>query len=145
MSGIKKSWSYEYPLTKRFDWIVTTIILMLITDAIIAFALFLADTGNFIGTLKECSFVFWIIFGVYALACLMILIMGGGKYWYSYVLTDTELIMLRNPEEIMALNHEMTVNQRIGSHVDLRSVTKLTLVGEKNEIRVRGKLIHTTV
>ena len=71
--------------------------------------------------------------------------MGKGKYLYTYLLTDTELIILRNTAELAGLNHEMTVDHKIGSHIDLNSVTKLTLVRQRNEIRVRGPLTLTTV
>ena len=144
-NDVKMSWIYDYPLTKRFDWIVTCFILVLITDAIIALAFFLAGPDNFLSNIKTFSFIFWMVFGIYFLACVITMLVHKGGYTYLYQITGNELIITETPLGSIGINHEMTVNKRIGNHVDLKRISKLTLNKSRNLIKIKGTLTLTTV
>ncbi|MDO4486475.1 MAG: hypothetical protein Q4C46_07810 [Bacillota bacterium] len=147
-SSIKKTWDYTYLLTKRYDWLVTTLIIVLITNVLIAIILAFAAVICGIGIIElliECSFIFWIIFGIYLLSCVITLLFYKGKYRYEYILTEIELKSHKGKLGIVPFNHEMTVNERIGSCFTYDSVSRLTLLRDRNEIRVRGFMTLTSV
>ena len=141
---ILKEWTYVYHLMKRFDWLVTALVMVLITNGIIALAIALADISKAAETLRACSFIFWMIFGIYLFSCLLTVLLFKGKYRYSYRLTDTELIRSTGIGDIGA-THEMTVNRRIGNCVSLDGVSKLVLDKNRNCVIIRGRLTLTTV
>lgn len=146
--NIRKKWSYTYLLTKRYDWLVTTLILVLITNALLAlifaFTAVICEKG-IIEMLIECSFIFWMIFGIYLLSCVITLLFYKGKYRYEYMLTEIELKVHKGKLGVVPFNHEMTVNERIGSCIIYDSVSRLTLLRDRNEIRVRGFMTLTSV
>ena len=141
---IKKEWVYVYPLTERFDWLATSLVFVLITNGIIALAIIFADVSRAAENLRNFSFVFWMIAGIYLLSCILTVLMFKGKYRYSYRLTDTELIRSTGMADI-GVNHEMTVNRRLGNCVTLENVSRLVLNRRRNEIRIIGKLTVTTI
>ena len=142
--NIKKTWSYSYPLLKQFDWLGTTLILSLITNGLIAIAIIAADIHRAIANLIQTGFVFWMIFGIYFLSCLIVAIAGKGYYQYHYLLTDRELIV-SGGKGAVPIDHELAVDRRIGNHVDLMSVSRLKLLRSWNKIRITGKLTATAV
>lgn len=144
-----KTWKYYYPLTKRFDWLGTVAVLVLITCVLIAAALGLAGALSGKGvfaSIIENSFTFWIIIGIYALSCIITVLYYRGGYKYEYVLTERELIVSKgkNPE-IVPFSHEMTSAARTGGRISLDSVTHLTLDRTGRRIKLRGFMTITTI
>ena len=52
------------------------------------------------------------------------------------------LMLLTNG--IVPLSHEMTINERIGNHIPYDTITKMTLLRDRNQIKIRGKLVLTS-
>lgn len=144
---VKKTWGYTYVFTKHYGWLAIIIILVLITNGIIAAVLGVAGAvfgGGALNMIIENSFVFWMIIGLYALSCGLSMLVYKGKYRYEYRLTEYAL-NTRAGVGIVPFSHEMTVNSRIGREVRYVHVSRLTLLREKNEIRIRGTMILTSV
>lgn len=146
---ITKSWKYYYPLTRRFDWLGSVAILVLITCVLIAAALglggALSGRGVFV-TIIENSFAFWMIIGIYALSCVIAVLFYRDGYRYEYTLTDSELIISRGKRlETVLLSNEMTSAMRTGKHIRLDSVTKLTYNRAGRRISLRGCMAITTI
>lgn len=142
---MKESWNYTYQLSKRFDWIISTVLLMFITDIIIIVAIFLADVNNFFNNLIANSFLFKVIFGVYLLAGILVIVTNRGELHYHYEIRNGELIITKNKLIDFSFNHELEVNRRIGNHIILNNVTKIELLEGRNEIKIKGMLILTSV
>lgn len=142
MDNKKHSWTYNYSLFKNHDWIKMICCIMVITVLLICFALFLAMPHDFIGTLTENFWVIWMIVAIYGLAVLISLIWYRKGYVYGYVLENGRLKIIRN---YVPMSHEMIVNERIGSDIDLKQVTYLKLNKGTNSIAIRGFLTLTTV
>ena len=67
---------------------------------------------------------------------------GQHKDVYDYVLENGWLKIRRN---YVPMSHEMLVNERIGSGIDLKKVSYLRLNKDTNSISIRGYLTLTTV
>lgn len=142
MENKKYSWTYNYSLFKHRDWIKTICIIVAITVFFICFALFLAEPHDFLGTLIENLWLIWMIVALYSLSVLIALIWYRKGYVYGYVLENGWLKIIT---KYVPMSHEMIVNQRIGSHIDLKQVRYLRLNKKTNSISIRGFLILTTV
>ena len=82
------------------------------------------------------------IVALYSLSVLIALIWYRKGYVYGYVLENGWLKIIT---KYVPMSHEMIVNQRIGSHIDLKQVRYLRLNKKTNSISIRGFLILTTV
>lgn len=63
-------------------------------------------------------------------------------YNYSYILYEDRLKVIK---DTVMMNHEMNVNERIGSTIVFNSVRSLKLNSDKGLIEIRGLLIWSTV
>ena len=142
MENNKYRWTYNYSLFKNHDWIKPLCCIVAITILLICFALFLAAPHDFLGTLIENFWLIWMIVAIYGLSVLISLVWYRKGYVYGYVLENGWLKIIRN---YVPMSHEMVVNERIGSNIDLKQVKYLRLNKGKNSISIRGFLILTTV
>ena len=135
-------WSYNYSLFKNRDWIKTYCYIVGITVLIICFALFIAKPHDFIGTLNENLWLIGMIVALYGLAVLIALIWYRKGYVYYYVIESGWLKVIRN---YVPMSHEMLVNERIGSDIDLKAVSYIRLHKDTDSISIRGFLTLTTI
>ena len=142
MENKKYSWTYNYSMFKHHDWIKIICTMVVITVLLICFALFLAAPHDFWGTLTENFWLIGLIVALYGLSVLIALVWYRKGYVYGYVLKNGWLKIHRS---YVPLSHEMVVNERIGSNVDLKAVSYLRLNKETNSISIRGFLTLTTV
>lgn len=142
MEDTKYSWSYNYSLLKKHDWIKPYCYIVAITVVIIGFALFIAQPHNFVGVLMENLWVFAVIVALYGISVLISLVWYRKGYTYKYDLENGWLQVFRN---YVPMNHEMIVNERIGSGIDLKKISYLKLNKEKESISMRGFLTLTTI
>ncbi|MGN8632770.1 hypothetical protein ACTNEW_14610 [Blautia sp. HCP3S3_G3] len=113
-----------------------------ITVLIICFALFIADPHDLIGTLIENLWLIGMIVALFGLAVLIALIWYRKGYVYKYVLERGWIKVDRN---YVPMSHEMVVNERIGSHIDLKTVSYIRLDKDTDSISMRGFLLLTTI
>ena len=136
------TWSYNYSLFKHRDWIKPYCYIVGISVLLIELALFLANPHDFIRTLIEYLWVIGMIVALYGLSVIIALVWYRKGYVYDYVLKDGWLKIKRN---YVPMSHEMVVNERIGSNVNLKTVSYLRLHKKTNSISIRGFLTLTTV
>ena len=142
MENKKYTWTYHYSMFKHHDWIKIICTLVAITVLLICFAFFLAAPHDFWGTLTENFWVIWMIVAIYGLSVIIALVWYRKGYVYDYVLENSWLKIRRN---YVPMSHEMLVNERIGSGIDLKNVSYLRLNKDTNSISIRGYLTLTTV
>ena len=142
MEDKKYSWDYNYSLFKQHDWIKTYCYIVAITVLIICFAFFIAQPHNFIGTLIENFWVIWMIVALYGISVLIALVWYRKGYVYGYVLENGWLRIHRN---YVPMSHEMIVNERIGSHINLKDVRYIRLNKDVDSISIKGFLTLTTI
>ncbi|MCI7179285.1 MAG: hypothetical protein MSA26_01530 [Lachnospiraceae bacterium] len=135
-------WSYNYSLFKNRDWIKIICIMVALTVFFICFALFLAAPHDFWGTLTENFWLIWMIVAIYGLSVLISLIWYRKGYVYQYVLERGWIKVNRN---YVPMSHEMIVDERIGSHIDLKTVSYIRLDKDTDSISMRGFLLLTTI
>lgn len=142
MENKKYTWTYNYSMFKHHDWIKIICTLVTITVLFICFAFFLAAPHDFWGTLTENFWVIWMIVAIYGLSVLIALVWYRKGYVYGYVLENGWLTIRRS---YVPMSHEMLVNERIGSGIDLKKASYLRLNKDTNSISIRGFLTLTTV
>ena len=142
MENKKYTWTYNYSMFKHHDWLKIICALAALTVLLICFAFFLAAPHDFWGTLTENFWVIWMIVAIYGLSVLIALVCYRKGYVYGYVLENGWLNIRRS---YVPMSHEMLVNERIGSGIDLKKVSYLRLNKDTNSISIRGYLTLTTV
>lgn len=142
MEDTKYSWSYNYSLFKKHDWIKPYCYIVAITVVIIGFAFFIARPHDFVGVLMENLWVFAMILALYGISVLISLVWYRKGYAYKYDLENGWLKVFRN---YVPMSHEMIVNERIGSGIDLKKISYLKLNKEEESISMRGFLTLTTI
>ena len=142
MENKKYSWSYNYSLFKHYDWIKITCYIVAITVLIICFALFIAEPHDFIGTLTENLWLIGMIVGIYGLSVLIALVWYRKGYVYHYSIENG---WLKVRKDYVPMSHEMIVNERIGSHIQLNNVRSIKLKKDADSISMKGFLILTTI
>lgn len=142
MENKKYSWTYNYSLTKQHDWIKPYGCVVALSLIFICFAFFIAAPHDFIGTLVENLWVIGMILALFGLSVLIAFIWYRKGYVYKYNLENGWIKVDRN---YVPVSHEMMVDERIGSQIDLKRVSYLRLNKEKDSISIRGFLTLTTV
>ena len=135
-------WFYNYSLFKNRDWIKTYCYIVGITVLIICFALFIAEPHGFIGTLIENSWLIGMIVALYGISVLIALIWYRNGYVYQY---NIENGWLKIGRSFVPMSHEMIVNERIGSQINLKDVRSIKLNKDAGFISMKGFLILTTI
>lgn len=135
-------WSYNYSLFKHRDWMKPYSCVVGITVLVICFALFLANPHDFTGTLIENIWVIAMIVALFGLAVIIALIWYRKGYVYEYVLEGSWIKVRRN---YVPMSHEMIVNERIGSSINLKTVSYIRLDKNTDSISMRGTLLLTTI
>ena len=136
------SWTYNYSLFKQHDWIKPYCYIMGITVLIICFAFFIIQPHNFTGMLLENFWVIGMIVAIYGISVVISFICYRKGYVYSYCIENGWLKIRRN---YVPMSHEMVVNERIGSHIDLKTVKYIKLDKDTESISIRGFLTLTTI
>ena len=142
MENKKYSWSYNYSLFKHYDWIKIICYIVAITVLIICFALFIAEPHDFIGTLTENLWLIGMIVGIYGLSVLIALVWYRKGYVYHYSIENG---WLKVRKDYVPMSHEMMVNERIGSHIQLKDIRSIKLKKDADSISMKGFLILTTI
>lgn len=135
-------WSYNYSLYKQRDWIKPYGCVVGITVLLICFALFIAEPHDFIGTLIENFWVIGMIVALFGLAVLIALIWYRKGYVYEYVLKGGWIKVNRN---YVPMSHEMVVNERIASRINLQTISYIRLDKDTDSISMRGFFTLTTI
>ena len=142
MENIKYSWAYNYSLFKNHDWIKTLCCIVTITVLIICFGFFIAQPHNFIGTLIENLWVIGMIVALYVISVVISFICYRKGYVYKYFIENGHLRVFKN---FVPMSHEMIVNERIGSDINLKDVRSIKLNKNADSISMKGFLILTTI
>ena len=142
MENDKYSWTYNYSLFKHHDWIKIMCFLFTLTVLIICFAFFIAQPQDFLGVLMENLWVIGMILAIYGISVLIALIWYRKGYLYRYSIENGWLKVIRG---YVPMSHEMIVNERIGSSINLKDVRSIKLDKETDSISMRGFMILTTI
>lgn len=142
MENRKYSWTYNYSLFKHHDWIKTLCCILAITVLLICFALFLAQPHDFLGVLIENLWLIGMIVALYGISVLITLIWYRKGYAYQYFIENGWLKVCKG---YVPMSHEMIVNERIGSHINLKDVSSIKLNKDADSISMKGFLILTTI
>lgn len=142
MENKKYSWTYNYSLFKQHDWIKTYCYIVAITVVIICFGLFIARPYDFPGVLMENLWLIGMIVALYGISVLIALIWYRNGYVYQY---NIENGWLKIGRSFVPMSHEMIVNERIGSQINLKDVRSIKLNKDAGFISMKGFLILTTI
>ncbi|MDY3250858.1 MAG: hypothetical protein SOX32_11000 [Candidatus Choladocola sp.] len=142
MENKKYSWTYNYSLFKHYDWIRALCYIVAITVLIICFGLFIARPYDFPGVLTENLWLIGMILAIYGISVLIALIWYRKGYVYQYTIENGNLKICRG---FVPMSHEMIVNERIGSDINLKDVRSIKLNKNADSISMKGFLILTTI
>ncbi len=124
MENKKYSWTYNHSLFKHHDWVKTLCYIVAITVLIICFGFFIARPHDFPGVLMENLWVIGMILAIYGISVLIALIWYRKGYVYQYYIEND---WLKIDRRFVPMSHEMTVNERIGSQINLKDVRSIKL------------------